>query len=220
VLFLDEAPEFHPRVLDALRQPLESGEITLARSGGVVRYPCRFLLVLAANQCPCSAGGQSIDATRCICADATRRRYQARLSGPFRDRIDLHVTLGAVSKVVLSEGARAESSHAIRDRVSAARERAQHRYRDTPWTTTGDVPGPVLRRRWPVPASALTAVHTAVHAGQLSTRGIDRIFKVAWTLADLAGRGVPSVEDVETALYLRSGRQHRFQPVDQIAVPA
>jgi magnesium chelatase family protein len=207
VLFLDEAPEFHPRVLDALRQPLETGEITLSRAGGVATYPCRFLLVLAANQCKCAAGGRDVDSSGCICPPPVRDRYRARVSGPLRDRLDLVVTLGAVSRLVLTEGARAEPSARIRERVEAARDRARHRYRGTPWTTTGDVPGPALRRHWPVRGQVLAPVHEAVRAGSLSTRGIDRILKVAWTIADLAGRAAPDSDDIAEALVLRSGAQ-------------
>jgi magnesium chelatase family protein len=211
VLFLDEAPEFHPRVLDALRQPLETGTVTLSRSGGVATYPCRFLLVLAANQCKCAAGGRDVESSGCICPSALKDRYTARLSGPLRDRLDLVVTLGSVSRLVLTEGARAESSAAIRARVEAARDRARHRYRGTPWTTTGEVPGPALRRRWPVPTGVLAPVHEAVRAGSLSTRGIDRILKVAWTIADLAGRPAPDLDAIVEALVLRSGARFSFQ---------
>ena len=207
VLFLDEAPEFHPRVLDALRQPLEAGEITLARSGGVAKYKSRFLLVLAANQCKCAAGGRDVENSGCICPPVLKDRYAARLSGPLRDRLDVIVKLGSVSRLVLSEGAKAESSARIRERVEAARDRARHRYRGTAWTTTGEVPGPALRRRWPVRSGLLTPLHDAVRAGRLSTRGIDRILKVAWTIADLAGRPEPSADDIVEALVLRSGAQ-------------
>jgi magnesium chelatase family protein len=209
VLFLDEAPEFSPRVLDALRQPLESGEVVLARAGGVARYPCRFLLVLAANPCPCAAGGRDMDATDCSCASAVLNRYRARLSGPLRDRVDLTVELGPVSRAVLAEGSAGESSSAVRARVIEARSRARHRLRETPWTTSGEVPGPVLRRRWPLGNEAMEPLRRASGRNRLSTRGIDRVLKVAWTLADLAGRDRPTVDDVEEALGLRTGARFR-----------
>jgi magnesium chelatase family protein len=213
VLFLDEAPEFHPRVLDALRQPLEAGMVTLSRAGGVASYPCRFLLVLAANQCQCAAGGRDVDSSGCICPTLARNRYTARLSGPLRDRLDLVVTLGSVSKLVLAEDARAESSARIRERVEAARDRARHRYRGTPWSTNGEIPGPALRRRWAPRGHVLTPVRDAVRDGRLSTRGIDRILKVAWTVADLAGRPTPGADDIADALALRSGAQHTYRAV-------
>jgi magnesium chelatase family protein len=213
VLFLDEAPEFSPRVLDALRQPLESGEVVLARAGGVARYPCRFLLVLAANPCPCAAGGRDLETSDCACPGAVRQRYQSRLSGPLRDRVDLTVELGPVSRAVLADGAVGEGSAVVRQRVLAARERARHRLRDTPWVTNGEVPGPVLRRRWPLGNEVMAPVRRAAARHRLSTRGIDRVLRVSWTLADLAGRDRPHVADVEEALALRSGQRFRAAAV-------
>jgi magnesium chelatase family protein len=208
VLFLDEAPEFSPRVLDALRQPLESGIVTIARSRGIAVYPARFLLVLAANPCPCSAGGRFIEDGQCMCPARVRQRHQARLSGPFRDRIDLVVNLEPVSRRLLSEQELGEPSHAVRARVQAARAIARERLAGTPWTTSGDVPGPVLRRRWPIDAADLRAVGAAVDRGALSNRGLDRVRRVAWTLADLAGRARPGRDEVDEALELRLGRQN------------
>jgi magnesium chelatase family protein len=216
VLFLDEAAEFNPRVLDALRQPLESGQVTLARAGGIATYPARFLLVLATNPCPCSAGGRDINVDGCICSSVARQRYRTRLSGPLRDRVDVVVTLDAVSKLVLAERVEGEPSAAVRDRVEAARDRARIRLAETPWLTWGEVPGPALRRLWPVPAPVLAPVRKAIGQRGLSTRGIDRVLKVAWTLADLAGRDRPGTDEVLEALVLRSGN---WQP-QQIALPA
>ena len=206
VLFLDEAPEFNPRVLDALRQPLESGRAVIARAGGVADYPARFLLVLAANPCPCSAGGRDADDTQCSCAAVVRQRHQARLSGPLRDRIDVVAHLDKVSRRLLAEqGAGGEPSAAVRERVEAARAIARERLRGTPWTVTGDVPGPVLRRRWPIESSVLRPVGAAIDQGRLSNRGVDRILRVAWTLADLARVERPGSDQVQEALDLRRG---------------
>lgn len=205
VLFLDEAPEFGAKALDALRQPLESGQVTISRVQGVATYPSRFLLVMAANPCPCAAGGRDPSVSGCICPPGVRLRYQSRLSGPLHDRIDLTVMLSTVSRAVLDEGVVGESTAAVAQRVAAARERARSRYADTPWSTNGEVPGPILRRRWRVPTAALRPVHQAVARHRLSTRGVDRVLKVSWTLADLAGRPVPGVDHVEEALALRAG---------------
>ena len=205
VLFLDEAPEFNARVLDALRQPLESGRIILNRANGPAEYPAQFLLVLAANPCPCSAGGQSVDERQCVCPPALRSRYQSRLSGPLRDRIDLIVQLDRVSRRVLAEHGGAEPSVVVRERVEAARGRARERLDGTPWSLNGDVPGPVLRRRWPIDARVLRPVSQAADRGRLSTRGIDRVLRVAWTLADLAALERPGAEQVEEAIELRLG---------------
>jgi magnesium chelatase family protein len=205
VLFLDEAPEFGAKALDALRQPLESGEVTIARAHGIATYPSRFLLVLAANPCPCAAGGRDPSVSGCVCPPGVRMRYQSRLSGPLHDRIDLTVMLSTVSRAVLDEGVQGETTAIVAQRVAEARERARARFAGTPWSTNGEVPGPILRRRWRVPNTALRPMHEAVARHQLSTRGIDRVLKVSWTLADLAGRTVPGIDEVEEALALRRG---------------
>lgn len=205
VLFLDEAPEYNPRVLDALRQPLESGRIILNRAYGASTYPAQFLLVLAANPCPCSAGGQNADDRDCVCPARVRSRYQSRLSGPLLDRIDLKVHLDRVSRRVLAEQVGGEPSAVVRERVEAARTAARIRLAGTPWTVNGDVPGPMLRRRWPIDRVALRPIGQAVDSGRLSTRGIDRVLRIAWTLADLAGHDRPGPDDVIEALDLRLG---------------
>lgn len=200
VLFLDEATEFAPPVLDALRQPLESGQVVLARAGGVAEYPARFLLVLAANPCPCSR----TDGV-CSCPAPVVQRYRTKLSGPLSDRLDVVVELDPVSRRVLTDAAAAEASADVRRRVEAARGRAAQRLSETPWAVWGEVPGPVLRRQWPIDAPLLRPVTAAVDRGALSTRGIDRVLKLTWTLADLAERSRPGSEDVAEALDLRLG---------------
>ncbi|HVT21097.1 MAG TPA: YifB family Mg chelatase-like AAA ATPase [Mycobacteriales bacterium] len=203
VLFLDEAPEFDRRALDSLRQPLESGRVTIHRAGGTATYPARFQLVLAANPCPCARGGRSADAASCRCSSTQLRAYRNRLSGPLLDRIDLRARLTPVSRAVLAAGASGEPTAAVRQRVLEARARALRRLRATPWNTNADVPGPDLRRHWPIPPDALVSLSADLDRQRLSTRGVDRVMKVAWTLADLAGRDVPHREDVERARALR-----------------
>src|SRR3954471_6569250 len=153
-LFLDETPESSTRALDALRQPLEAGHVVIARSAGVVRLPARFLMALAANPCPCgqyrALGGE------CDCPPATVRRYQARLSGPLLDRVDLRVEVDAVTRNELAGyGPRGETTQVVADRVRAARERAAARLAETPWRTNSEVPGHALRTRWPAAPGAL-----------------------------------------------------------------
>lgn len=205
MLFLDEAPEFGARSLDALRQPLESGVVSLARAAGVVTYPSRFQLVLASNPCPCSAGGEAGGRARCSCSSPQRTRYFGRISGPLRDRLDLHVQLDPVSRSVLETGARGEPTAAVRRRVLAARDRARHRLAGTRWSTTAEVPGPVVRRRWPIPRRSLRPLYAELDRGNLSTRGLDRVLKVAWTLADLADLPTPGPDQVVEAAALRAG---------------
>jgi magnesium chelatase family protein len=203
VLFLDEAPEFSPRALDALRQPLESGHVVLHRGGGAVRYPARFQLVLAANPCPC---GQP--AARCICPPMSRRRHDQRLSGPLMDRIDLRVQVEPVAHGDLFDtAAERETSATVAARVAAARAAAAERWRDTPWDVNGAVPGATLRLpRWLLPPSVLRAAQAFLEQGSLSARGFDRVLRIAWTIADLSGHTTPDTEDLAEALYFRTGR--------------
>jgi magnesium chelatase family protein len=207
VLFLDEATEFAKRALDALRQPLESGTVTITRSAGVATYPARFQLVLAANPCPCARGGRSTEASSCVCSAPELRAYRNRLSGPLLDRIDVRARLAPISRSILAATAGGEPTAAVRERVAAARERSAHRLRDTCWTTNAAVPGPVLRRRWPLPGAALEALTADLDRGLLSTRGVDRVLKVAWTVADLNGHDPPDAADVDTARALRYGAE-------------
>ena len=204
VLFLDEAPEFAAGVLDALRQPLESGHVTIARSGGVARYPARFLLVMAANPCGCSTS--SAAAGSCTCSPLTRRRYLSRISGPLLDRVDLQVRMDPVSRTeLLADRQHVEHTATVAARVLEARSRAAARLAGSPWRTNSDVPGRELRDRWAPARTALVAAERALDAGRLSARGLDRVLRVAWTLADLADRSRPTADEVDEALYLRTG---------------
>ncbi|MGA4839328.1 YifB family Mg chelatase-like AAA ATPase [Streptomyces sp. G45] len=204
VLFLDEAPEFSSHALDALRQPLESGHVVIARSAGVVRLPSKFLMLLAANPCPC--GRFSLTGDACDCSPASVRRYQARLSGPLLDRVDLRVEVEPVTRAELTaQGARGESTRVVADRVRAARDRAAARFADTPWRTNCDVPGHELRTRWRPLPGAMTAAELSLERGLLTARGLDRVLRVAWTVADLAGHDRPDETDVALALQLRTG---------------
>jgi magnesium chelatase family protein len=199
VLFLDEAPEFDRDVLDALRQPLEAGRITLARSGMTTSFPASFTLVLAANPCPCAkvAG----PAEGCSCSPATRRRYLGKLSGPLLDRVDVKVELMAVGrKELLNDRGVAESSQVVAMRVMEARERAAHRLRGTPWRLNAQVPGSELRCHWPPGRGALTQVERALERGLISARGVIKVIRVGWTIADLHGKGQPGAKECETAL--------------------
>ncbi|MCF3962494.1 YifB family Mg chelatase-like AAA ATPase [Streptomyces fuscigenes] len=204
VLFLDEAPEFSGRALDALRQPLESGHVVVARSAGVVRLPARFLMVLAANPCPCGRHGGPGGA--CECPPAVVRRYQARLSGPLLDRVDLRVEVQPVRRAdLLAHGGRGEPTAAVADRVRDARARSAARYEGLPWRLNSQVPGHELRTRWPVGPGALALAERDLERGMLTVRGLDRVLRVAWTVADLAGRDRPGERDVALALELRTG---------------
>ncbi|MGP3986324.1 YifB family Mg chelatase-like AAA ATPase [Streptomyces sp. 3N207] len=204
VLFLDEAAECGAQVLDAMRQPLESGYVVVARAAGMMRMPARFLLALAANPCPCGRHGD--DGGRCECRPASVRRYRARLSGPLLDRVDLRVDVEPLARSELAAmDGRAESSAVVAARVLEARERAAARYADTPWKTNSEIPGHHLRTRHPALPGALTEAEDDLECGLLTARGLDRVLRVAWTVADLAGHSRPTRDDVNFALELRTG---------------
>jgi magnesium chelatase family protein len=203
-LFLDEAPEFQRNVLDALRQPLEDGEVRISRLEGTARFPARFTLVLAANPCQCAAAKQ-VD---CRCAPGVRRRYLSRISGPLLDRIDLKLELTPASRAELRYDLEfAESSEVVAERVLQARERTYKRLADTPWRSNSEIPGPDLRRRFTPPPEAMRVADEALQNGSLTARGLDRALRVAWTIADLAGRDQPGEDEVGGALALWTGRR-------------
>jgi magnesium chelatase family protein len=203
-LFLDEAPEFGRDVLDALRQPLESGQVVVARLGMTARFPARFTLVLAANPCPC-AKGPGLRAA-CSCTPAARRRYLARLSGPLLDRVDVKVEFLPVGRAeLLSDRRFAESSAAVALRVADARRRAADRLKDTPWRLNAEIPGSELRRGFAPGPGALVPLERAMDLGEISARGVHRVIRVSWTLADLAGVARPTVAETSYALGLWLG---------------
>jgi len=205
VLFMDEAPEFSSRVLQTLRQPLEHGELVIQRAGGTARYPARFQLVLAANPCPC---GRSVGtAPDCRCTPMARRRYFSRLSGPLLDRVDLQIDVLPVTRADVAERAAGENSAVVAARVRAARALQTERLAGTPWRTNGEVPGRWLRDRLGARDGLLSDLDRALDRGLLSLRGADRVLRIAWTVADLAGHSAPSREDVGTALALRTRGQ-------------
>ncbi|WP_151525217.1 YifB family Mg chelatase-like AAA ATPase [Serinicoccus kebangsaanensis] len=199
VLFMDESPEFRRDVLDGLRQPLESGEVVIARADRHVRLPARFQLVLAANPCPCgSSGGQ------CVCTPFRRNGYLARLSGPLLDRVDLKLGVNAVTRgdLALPPG---EPSAVVAARVALARRRQQERWGGLPFRLNSQVPGALLRGApWRLGSRERRPLETAMDRGALTLRGLDRTLRVAWTLADLRGAPRPELDDVGLALDLRT----------------
>ncbi|MFC8599763.1 YifB family Mg chelatase-like AAA ATPase [Isoptericola sp. NPDC057191] len=206
VLLLDEAPEFPSRVLETLRQPLEQGELVLHRSGGAARYPARFQLVLAANPCPCGMASvnKGLD---CACTPTAKRRYFGRLSGPLLDRVDLQVDVQPVTRAERTAGTDGETSALVAQRVAAAREVARDRLARTPWSTNAEVPGRWLRERSRAPG-VLAPIEQMVDRGVLSLRGADRVLRIAWTVADLAGRASPTADDVSAAVTMRTRGNH------------
>ena len=199
VLLLDEAPEFARPALEGLRQPLEAGTVAVDRAGWAGQLPARFQLVLTANPCPC---GQRIGTgAGCSCSPAAVRRYAARLSGPLLDRVDIRVTVTRPPDTELTAGG-GEPSAAVAARVRQARARARHRLAGLPWTVMSGVPVGELRRRWPLESAAADLL-ADVERRSTNLRGPDRVLRLAWTLADLAGRSRPSVDDIALGASLR-----------------
>jgi len=198
VLFLDECAEIRVSALEALRTPLEDGEIRLARAEGVACYPARFQLVLAANPCPCAPA----DPRNCTCKPMEKRRYLGRLSGPLLDRVDLRVEMHPVRAGAFS-GADGESTAAVRARVADARAAAAQRWGPHGFHTNAEISGALLRRKFELCATAMAPLRTALDRGLLSIRGANGTLRVAWTLADLAGRTSPGLDEVSTALSFR-----------------
>lgn len=201
VLFLDEAPQFARSVLDALRQPLESGEVHIARADISGVLPARFSLVIAANPCPCGRG-LGVDSA-CSCSAAERRRYAARMSGPVLDRIDLRVALERPSLAQIGEPG--EASSVVAGRVAEARSRSAARWASegVGWRVNAEAPGSFLRDRHPPDEAGARLLRSAFARGSLSMRGADRVLRVAWTLADLEGIGRPGGDEVAGAMLLR-----------------
>lgn len=184
VLFLDELPEFRRPVLESLRQPLEEGEIRIARAHSVARLPARFQLVSAMNPCPCGFRG---DAKReCRCDEAQVRRYRAKLSGPLLDRIDLHVAVPTVPwKAITAEEAPSETSAQVRERVIAARARQSKRGPDERVVLNAELSGPALRAHCRPDQDGLRLLERAVSGLGMSMRSYQRVLRVARSIADL-----------------------------------
>ncbi len=202
VLCIDEAAEFNRPVLDGLRQPLETGEVTISRSGFNVVLPAKFQLVLASNPCPC---GKFVGTgSECSCAPQVRRRYLARLSGPLLDRIDIRVTLNRPTLAELDSNQSSDyDSKTVAKRVVTARVKAAQRLAKTPWRLNAQVPGPTLRKDFALSAPVRELLIKS--AKQFSARGVDRTIRLAWTIADLADHETPTIDDLTEALIFRDG---------------
>lgn len=203
VLFLDESPEFRRDVLDALRQPLEAGRVTIARADRVATYPARFQLILAANPCPC--GKNYGKGGRCSCSVLMRRSYLNKLSGPLMDRVDVHLQIAPVTRASLAVPG-GEPSTVVAARVLAARDRQSRRWSGTGWSVNGSAPGPALRGRWRLPRQTTIVLDQALETGALTMRGYDRCLRVGWTLADLEEFRAPGPQHLMQALALRTSQ--------------
>lgn len=201
VLFLDEFPEFNRRTLETLRQPLESGVVTISRASGSMDFPCQFMLVAAMNPCPCGYMGDSRHSCRCRPADVDR--YRRKISGPLLDRFDMVIEVPAVDPAALLNKPDGESSAAIRARVTAARARQQQRYAGLGIACNARLSGKLLRRFCPLTPVQQELLLGAVEQFGLSARAFDRILRVTRTIADLAGREDIMDADLLEAVQLR-----------------
>ncbi len=212
VLFLDELPEFPRHVVEALRQPLEDSFVTVTRGRQTVRFPARAIVVAALNPCPCGHfGGQD---GRCHCSSVVLERYRSRLSGPLLDRIDIQLRLDALPSEQLRGGPQGESSQHVRHRVQRARDRQLERYADlaahcaagngdASVLTNADVPMPELRRRSPLTPPVHDLLLRALDAFGLSLRAHDRVWRVARSIADVAGDREIGADHIGEALQYR-----------------
>lgn len=200
VLFLDEVSEIDAHTLDALRVPLEKGEVRLTRARRDVVYPADFQLVMAANPCRCGVDNSA----KCTCSSSERAMYLRNLSGPLRDRIDISLSTTSVGALVTSTDN--EPSAAIAERVLAARDRARHRWSEAGLSaaTNARVPGAVIRRDFPADEEGMSVISKALGSGLITQRGVDRLLRLAWTVADLGGVDKPRLADVMDALDLRA----------------
>jgi magnesium chelatase family protein len=197
VLFLDELGEFRRDALEALRQPMEDGAVTIVRARHALELPCRFMLAAATNPCPCGNGPES---GRCECPPATVLRYQRRISGALADRIDAIVNVARPSAEEMSSSP-GESSSAVRERVVGARERQAHRL--GPGRTNAETTGAEIRGAGRIDAGAVESLERSYGRLGLSGRGYDRVLRLSRTIADLAGSARVGPKDVDEALSLR-----------------
>jgi len=205
-LFLDEFPLFNADIVEALRQPLESGEVTIARGEESATFPARTMVVIACNPCPCGDYHPTNRDNRCSCTELRRREYRKKLSGPIVDRVDITRHVEPVAPHEARDPLAApEPSAVIRERVTAARLRQADRYAGTAWRLNADVPGPTLLKDFPLTDAATRRLEERVYARALTGRGGTRVHRIAWTVADLREVDRPGIDELDVALRLRRG---------------
>ncbi|MCR5809106.1 MAG: YifB family Mg chelatase-like AAA ATPase [Clostridiales bacterium] len=185
VLFMDEFPQFPPAVLEALRQPLEDGVVTITRAAAKTTYPADFMLVAAMNPCPC--GNYGSKTKECRCTPIQIERYRNRISSPLLDRLDIHIEMTEVNYDDLTSKEMGESSESIRGRVEAARRIQRERYRDDGILYNSQLNTPLMRKHCRMTEEAEDLLHTAYDKLKLSARAYTRVIKVARTIADIEG---------------------------------
>jgi magnesium chelatase family protein len=211
VLFLDELPEFSPRVLEVIRQPIEDKHVTISRAQGTLTFPANFQLVAAMNPCPCGYYGDPVKP--CSCSSSTVTRYQKRISGPLLDRIDIHVEVPRVDFEKLSDDRFGESSARVQARVEAARELQRQRFRSSQdgqqpqksnlISSNSDMHPAEIRKHCELDITSQSLMRSAMNQMQLSARAYHRVLKLARTIADLANEVKISPQHLAEALQYR-----------------
>ncbi len=202
VLFLDELPEFQRHTLEALRQPLEDGVVSITRVAGSLSFSCSIMLVAAMNPCPCGYFGHP--GKKCTCSPTVVSNYLGRVSGPMLDRLDLHIEVPPVEYDALSSNEKFETSAQIRERVNTARKLQQKRYEGTGVTCNARLTSKLIRQFCPLTENASQALKSAFERLNMSARAYDRILKVARTVADLDGAKIIDTPHIMQAIQLRS----------------
>ena len=202
VLFLDELPEFHRDVLEALRQPLEDGIVTVARAGGTLRLPAQFQLVCAMN--PCKCGWRGHPSGKCTCSDKEVEKYVQKISGPLLDRIDLHVNVPSVEYEAMRRKSKPESSAQVKERVDAARAIQSRRFEGTGIPCNAQMTPPMVGRFCELDARCDALMKSAFERMGLTARSHDRVLRVARTIADLDGAEHIGVEHLSEAIQYRN----------------
>jgi magnesium chelatase family protein len=203
VLFLDELPEFKRTVLEVMRQPLEERQVTISRAKFSIEYPASFMLIASMNPCPC--GYFNHPTKECVCAPGVVQKYVSKISGPLLDRIDIHIEVTPVNFEELTVTQKSESSQSIRQRVVAARQIQEERYKDKKGIyANAQISSTMAREYCKLSQVGQTLLKTAMNRLQLSARAYDRILKVARTIADLAQSAEIQTEHLAEAIQYRS----------------
>ncbi len=202
VLFLDELPEFSRTAIEGLRQPIEDGQVSIARVAGTLTYPCNLMLVAAMNPCPCGFFGHPT--RRCTCSEGAAARYINRISGPLLDRLDIHVEVPPVEYDQLSSARKGEPSEVIRKRVNQARQLQLERYKSDGILANASLTAPLLQKYCRMDDNAKQMLKTVFDKLGLSARGYDRILKVARTIADLENSEIITEDHIAEAIQYRT----------------